>query len=901
MYQMLVMIFGAASSPCMANYVLRKIALDNREDVSFSEDTIKSVEKNFYMDDFLKSVCDEAIAVRMFHEMTSLLSRGGFRLTKWISSSHEVLSQIPPEEKASPSVDVNFDELPIERTLGLKWNTETDCFRFSVFSRQTYESTKRGVLSRLSTVFDPLGVLAPYILPAKCLVQSLWRKNKGWDEPLDVEDQRIWEDWLGDLMKLSEFELPRCFCVDTCSEASIQLHVFADASEMGFGAVCYARYSLPDGTIKVSFVMARNRVAPLKQLSIPRLELQAAVLAVRLHCLVKQELTVTVKGTIFWSDSKTVLQYIANESRRFHTFVANRVSEIHDTTDPTQWRHVPGHWNPADDCTRGLRAEDLDKRCRWLNGPAFLSESEEHWPQDTFIGPLRENDEEVKNTKWSGHASVTDPRAYFPDPEKFSSWTRFRRVLAWICRFVQNCKRKVGDRNLSSLTAAEICNAELIAVRKSQRDSFSLDFEALKANKRLPVKSRLSALRPYIDEAECLRVGGRLRKAPVPEETRHPLILDPKHEITRLIVMHHHLRLYCTSNKHVLNELRQKYWILKGLATVQKISSSFPSCRRLRAKPEPPVMADLPNSRLGYQQPPFTNTGVDYFGPMLVRHGRKTEKRYGVLFTCLTTRAVHLEIAHSLDTNSCLMAIRRMVAKRGQPAHIWSDNGTNFVGAEKELREAVKHLDGERIGDQLSADGVQWHFNPPSSPHFGGVWERLVQSAKRALKAVAGKQCVNDETLLTFMAEVESLMNGRPLTHVSTDYRDEEAVTPNHFLLGRGNPNFPPDVINDKDLCSCKRWKHAQVMVQHFWKRWLREYLPALTERRKWTNDTRNVREGDLVLVVDENSPRGCWPLGRVLRVLPGDDGRVRAAEVRTKSGTYIRPVVKLCLLESTK
>ena len=184
-------------------------------------------------------------------------------------------------------------------------------------------------------MFDPLGVLAPYILPTKCLIQSLWCKKKGWDEPLDEEDQRIWEDWLGDLMKLCEFELPRCFCVDTCPEASIQLHVFADASEKSFGAVCYARYSLRDGSIKVSFVMARNRVAPLKQLSIPRLELQAAVLAIRLYCLVKQELTVKVEDTIFWSDSKTVLQYIANESRRFHTFVANRVSEIHDTFDPT--------------------------------------------------------------------------------------------------------------------------------------------------------------------------------------------------------------------------------------------------------------------------------------------------------------------------------------------------------------------------------------------------------------------------------------------------------------------------------------------------------------------------------------------------------------------------------------
>ena len=168
-----------------------------------------------------------------------------------------------------------------------------------------------------------------------------------------------------------------------------------------------------------------------------------------------------------------------------------------------------------------------------------------------------------------------------------------------------------------------------------------------------------------------------------------------------------------------------------------------------------------------------------------------------------------------------VLAIILLLVKRGKPANIWSDNGTNFVGVEKELREAVKRLDGERIGDQLSADGVQWHFNHPSSPHFGGVWERLVQSTKRALKAVAGKQCVNDETLLTFMAEVESLLNGRPLTHVSTDYRDEEALTPNHFLLDRGNPNVPPDVVNDKDLCSRNRWKHTQVMTEHFWKRWL--------------------------------------------------------------------------------
>ena len=264
----------------------------------------------------------------------------------------------------------------------------------------------------------------------------------------------------------------------------------------------------------------------------------------------------------------------------------------------------------------------------------------------------------------------------------------------------------------------------------------------------------------------------------------------------------------------------------------------------------------------------------------------------------MTTRAVHIEIAHSLETDAYIMAMQRMMARRGKPAHIWSDNGTNFVGAEKEIREAIERWNNEHIEDKLSQDGVQWHFNPPAAPHFGGIWERLVRSSKVALKAIAGKQCVNDETLLTFVAEAESLLNSRPLTSVSGNPDDLEALTPNHFLLGRSNPAIPLDVVTDKDLCSRKRWRHAQVMAQHFWKRWLREYLPKLTERRKWNRFTRNVREGDLVLVVEEHSPRGHWPLARVTKVFLGDEGVARSAEVKTKRGAYVRPVTKICLLE---
>lgn len=255
------MIFGAASSPCTANYVLRKTADDNCDDPSFSPETIETVKRNFYMDDLLKSVRDEATATKLQRELTAPITRGGFRLTKWSSSSREVLSQIPNQEMASPSINLDLDDLPIERSLGLLWNTETDSFRFAVTLRQSALS-KRGVLSQVSSVFDPLGVLAPFLLPVKCLLQTLWSKKKGWDEPLDEDDRMVWESWLASLSSLKAFELPRCLCSDAPRDVKVELHVFRDASEKGFGAVCYARYVFPDGRIEVAFVMAKTRVAP---------------------------------------------------------------------------------------------------------------------------------------------------------------------------------------------------------------------------------------------------------------------------------------------------------------------------------------------------------------------------------------------------------------------------------------------------------------------------------------------------------------------------------------------------------------------------------------------------------------------------------------------------------------
>ena len=293
------------------------------------------------------------------------------------------------------------------------------------------------------------------------------------------------------------------------------------------------------------------------------------------------------------------------------------------------------------------------------------------------------------------------------------------------------------------------------------------------------------------------------------------------------------------------------------------------------------MMASLPSDRLQVA-PVFSKVGVDFFGPLRVKHLRKQEKRYGCLFTCLVTRAVHLEVAFSLSTDSFIMCLTRFIARRGKPTVIYSDNGTNFVGANRELRECINDCNQDMIGRVLSQERIQWVFNPPAAPHMGGVWERLVRSCKKALYVVLQNQVLTDEVLVNAFAEVEWLVNSPPLTEVSSDVDDLEALTPNHFIIGRGTLKLPPGVFVDKEMSSHKRWRQAQVVATYTWNRWLREYLPGLITHKKWLQPTANVKIGDLVLVSEHAVPRGYWPLGSIVKVFPGHDNIVRSAEVKT-------------------
>lgn len=915
-HRMMVHIFGAVSSPSCATYALLKTADDNQN--LYPEEVINTIRQNFYVDDCLKSVHSVEQAISLYRQLTEVCAKGGFRLNKWVCNHRSVLSEIPEENraKAVKTLDLGRDQLPMEKTLGVQWDVEQDVFTFSIMEKHK-PMTRRGILSTVSSIYDPLGFLAPVILTAKQILQHLCKMKLGWDDAIPVETAQTWQRWLDDLVLLNTFSISRCFTSKGFGEITVaQLHHFCDASEAGFGAVSYLRLSNSKKEVRVAFVIGKARVAPLKQVTIPRLELAAAVLAVRLDKMLSAQLQLDLSESVFWSDSMTVLKYIANTTTRFKTFVANRVSIIRTLSKVTQWRHIGTKLNPADAASRGMRIGPFLRSQTWTSGPDFLTKPQCQWPavMDEACTHLNA-DSEVKGEILS--CAVTLKQEMCPTTKLlmyFSSWTKLRRAVAWILklkeRLKQQTKEKQKIKNIAcgkligakqenkwapKLSVEDLSLAEEAIVRFVQRRYYEDEMAALSSGV-VRRSSHLYKLDPVVVDG-VMRVGGRLSKSALPEEVKHPTILPKTSHISKLILQHIHEKVGHGGRNHMLSTLRRHYWIPHANSAARKVIRECMTCQRQRQKPGEQKMSDLPADRLSVDLPPFTHVGIDYFGPIGVKRGRSVVKRYGVIFTCLTCRAIHLEVAHSLDTDSCINAIRRFICRRGQVKEIRSDNGTNLVSSNRELKQAIAELNQSKIHNSLTQNGIKWIFNPPHGAHHGGVWERLVQEVKKVLRSVLKQQVLDDEGLHTVLCEAEAILNDRPITPSSNDPNDLEALTPNHLLQLKAKPILPPGLFRKGDLYIRRRWRQVQYIVDLFWKRWVREYLPMLQERQKWNKVQRNFAVGDLVLIIDDSAPRNSWPTGRVTEAMADSKGFVRRVRVRTQTNELEKPINKICFL----
>ena len=888
-YRMNVHLFGATSSPSCANYALQKTAEDNIE--YYSEDACQTIKKNFYVDDLLKSDNDELNLIKNALEVKDLCHKGGFELNKYSSTSKKLIGSLPPNDVHQSVSKIEFDKndinSPQEKTLGICWKINEDVFSVEVNVKEK-PFTRRGILSIVGSVYDPFGIVSPFILNGKIILQELCREGLSWDQPISEIKAQEWKNWLTSLKTIESVTLKRCLTPES-RPIVYELHHFADASAFAYAIVSYLRVICEDGSINCTFLYGKCYVAPLKVVTIPRLELAAAVLLIKSDEIIKKALDFIVFNNVyFWSDSQAVLKYIYNENVRFHVYVANRVATIRQHTSKEQWKYVPSSENPADDGSRGAQTS------RWIKGPQFLLKNDVEWPDWEIDPKLGNDDKEVKNLKVNTLVTGLNDHPLDKLIEYHSNWHKLKKATAWLILIRERLLKRNNERR-THLKVNDLKKAENVLIKHVQKKDYEKEFKNLSAGKPIEKSSKLVKFNPIINNG-IIRIGGRLQFSKLSYSEKHPIILPGKSRISRLIIQEVHNDLGHSGREHVLSKIRDKYWITKGSSTVRGALSKCIKCKKLKAPVVQQVMSDIPVERMAEGEPPFTNTGLDLFGPFYTKVNRSQVKRYGVIFTCLTSRAIHIEIAFSLDTSSFINALRRFTARRGPVKYIRSDQGSNFVGANNELVDAIKSLDNDKIEENLLKKEIQWDFNPPYSSHHGGIWERQIRTIRKVLDGILTEQTLTDESLLTLMCEVENIINSRPLTTVSSDSNDLNPITPNLLLNAKGN-NSEYGKFHATDVYSKKRWRQIQYMSDLFWKRWRSEFLKTIQKRNKWFKKKENVKIDDIVLICDNNSPRCQWPLGRIVEVKTSKDGNVRSVSVLTKNGMVQRPISKIIVI----
>ncbi|XP_062542203.1 uncharacterized protein LOC134210192 [Armigeres subalbatus] len=477
-----------------------------------------------------------------------------------------------------------------------------------------------------------------------------------------------------------------------------------------------------------------------------------------------------------------------------------------------------------------------------------------------------------------------------------------RRTAYWLRLMKLLRKPREERKDGSFLSTAELRQAENVLVRRVQNEVFGREWKAIINKTVLPSNSHLRWYNPLLSKDGIMRVGGRLNKSQEAEESKHPIPLPARHSFTRLMLKHYHERLLHAGSQLMLAVVRLRFLPLGGRSVTRQIVHECLKCYRSKPTAIQQFMGDLPASRVTVARP-FSRTGVDFFGPVYIRPAlrRPTVKAYVALFICMCTKAVHLELVTDLSTERFLQALRRFVSRRGKCSDIYSDNGTNFVGARNKLQKFLKLLKDpthrEILSKECSEQGIQWHFNPPSAPHFGGLWEAAVRSAKKHLLKVVGENPVSAEDFTTLLVQVEGCLNSRPLTPMSEDPEDLEPLTPSHFLVGTSLQAIPEPNLEDIPLNRLDKYQLMQRKLQDFWRRWRREYLCQLQARTKRWKPPVPVEIGRLVVIQDDNVPPMRWRMGRIQSLHPGNDNVVRVVTVKTSSGMLTRPVEKLCFL----
>lgn len=897
-YRLLTVTYGTSCAPFLATRTLSHLADIFEKKYPNAALIIK---RDIYVDDLMTGTDTEAELINLKEKICHIMKSAHFNLRKWSTNSIKLLSRIPEEDREISPVLINPDQSYV-KILGLFWNAQNDIFSYKVNLDKEPRLTKRGMLSEASRIFDPHGWLSPITVHVKILFQKLWMVPLQWDDELPEEVMNEWLKFRKEAHLIQRIEIPRWLQM---TNKKLSLHGFADASKNAYAAVIYAITTTDDYSYNVNIVTAKTKVAPVKQISIAKLELCATVLLKNLMSSVLEVLQVTPRSIHLWTDSTIVLCWLSTIPRNLGIFEGNRVSQVIDSFPRKYWGHVTSSQNPADIASRGALPSQLLDYNLWWKGPDWLRLPETEWPKSSTAS---------LGTDCTITCNITAPMisdSFFDTIiNQNSNFNTILRKLAWCLRFIDKIKLKLTNKHSSdkqlnvlefdkTLSVIELSAAKTCLVKFVQEKHFYDEIKKLKDNLQLNKNSKILSLNPFLDESEMLRVGGRICRSNVGYNTKHPMILPSSDPVTAILIRTMHEQYLHAGPTLLLNIIRQNYWILRCKNSIRSIIHKCVPCHRQRQSTLQPMMADLPKGRVTFVRP-FMTTGIDYAGPIYIRtsrrRGAKMDKAYIVVFVCYSTKAIHVELAGDMTTETFIAALRRFVNRRGLCGDIYSDNGSNFVGAEKELRELFKILNDNSISSFLSRHNINWHFNPPAAPNFGGIFEAAVKSIKYHMRRTLANTSLTYEEMYTALTQIEGLLNSRPLYTTSEDELDP--LTPAHFLVGHSYTSLPDPDLSHLKLSHLSRWQYIQRLRQEFWKQWHTSYLSTLQKRTK--NKQSNLLEvklNDIVLVHDKNLPPSNWVLGRIIELHPGDDKIIRVVTLKTANAILKRPVSKLSIL----
>jgi len=916
-YRAKVHLFGNTSSPALAIMGLRYAVSDVQGKTS--DKAKQFIEDHFYVDDGLKSVSSTIEAIEIIKETAESLARFGIKLHKIASNAVEVLEAFPSLKQSESSPSLIGTDLTAQQTLGLKWDTVTD--RLIIETRVPEKPfTKRGVLATVNSIFDPLKILSPIILTGRLLQRKfIPPKNDdnaeiyalGWDDELPDANKPEWEAWRKSLAASSQISFPRCYRPKGFGRAeTTELHVFSDASTLATGHVVYVRYKNTD-TSHTALVVANSKIAPRATTTVPRLELCAAMGAATDAAEISAMLEIKQEDVYLYTDSTIVLGYLRNTQKKFSAYVTRRVRIILQRFPVKNWKYVSTENNPADLASRPQDISSLQSSC-WFTGPPSLGDDNEH-----EIPAVRHDDLPetlIERTTLQTQQQTTEVTFDLSSvASRVSKWTTAVGVLRTILRFIRKLRDKAKQKRGYHLAMQEAtpAEAEIMLIKHIQQNHFGEAMKTLQKKGQLAPNHPLLRLSPFVAPNGVLRVGGRLRNSELEYAEKFPAVLPHKHPATELLAKYCHQKARHQGRTTSEAFVRQAgYYINKGGRLMKNIIAKCVMCRRLRGAPMTQIMADLPEDRLACT-PPFTYSGVDVFGPYYLaagpatRRNSSTRKCWALLFTCLVSRAVHIEQLPALDITAFRNAFRRFTSIRGSCKMLRADNGTNFVGTANQMTQ----LDTVKIEAELNKIDTEWRFNPPRAPHFGGVFERKIGSIKNIINACllqVGKRNLTADEFVTFLAEAAAIVNATPLTPTSSDPDDPLPITPAQLLHLKDNAGSQVnEFFTDADLLAygSRRWRRVQHLAQQFWQRWRDEYLRTLITRNKWRTTKRSAQPGDVVLLREPNQKRNHWPMAIVKYVKPSKDSHVRTVVVKLahknegKVRELVRPISQIVML----